>query len=96
LSEQSGVVPEWNFYKYLVNHEGKVVGAWGPKTSVESILPQILPVIREAQLADAAGDVPKKKVDFHYKLEPVDPGLVDYDLEEESQDAHQDYLKDEL
>jgi len=33
--------PTWNFFKYLVNHEGKVVNAWGPWTDVEGIAKEV-------------------------------------------------------
>ncbi len=31
----------WNFAKFLVNHEGKVVGFYGPKTNPQEMLPDI-------------------------------------------------------
>ncbi|XP_069088761.1 glutathione peroxidase 7 [Pleurodeles waltl] len=41
LIESSNKEPDWNFWKYLVNTDGKVVNAWGPTVSVEEIKPQI-------------------------------------------------------
>lgn len=35
LAAQSGTVPKWNFYKYLINVEGKVVEAVSPMTTPE-------------------------------------------------------------
>lgn len=32
LAQQSGVTPKWNFYKYLVGRDGKVVNAYGSTT----------------------------------------------------------------
>lgn len=32
LSAQSGTSPKWNFYKYLIGRDGKVVGAWSSLT----------------------------------------------------------------
>ncbi|HYP82913.1 MAG TPA: glutathione peroxidase [Variovorax sp.] len=32
LAAQSGQAPEWNFYKYLVDREGKLVGAYPSRT----------------------------------------------------------------
>lgn len=29
--------PDWNFYKYLVDHNGKVLKVWSTKTTVEEI-----------------------------------------------------------
>ena len=34
---QSSVHPDWNFYKYLVDHNGKVVKAWSTKTTIEDL-----------------------------------------------------------
>ena len=41
LAEQSGKTPEWNFYKYLVDHTGEVIAAWGTKTDVEEIFDEV-------------------------------------------------------
>ena len=35
LAEQSGTSPKWNFYKYLVDAEGKVVAAYSSMTKPE-------------------------------------------------------------
>jgi glutathione peroxidase len=32
LSDQSGTSPKWNFYKYLIGRDGKVVAAWSSIT----------------------------------------------------------------
>ncbi|XP_064604438.1 glutathione peroxidase 7-like [Liolophura sinensis] len=45
LEEKSGKVPNWNFWKYLVNDDGDVVDAWGPWTSVEDIFDQVKAVV---------------------------------------------------
>lgn len=37
----SGKEPTWNFWKYLVDPDGKVVGAWDPTVPVEEIKPHI-------------------------------------------------------
>uniref|UniRef100_A0A3Q3IN23 Glutathione peroxidase n=2 Tax=Monopterus albus TaxID=43700 RepID=A0A3Q3IN23_MONAL len=34
LVESSGKEPDWNFWKYLIDVNGKVVDAWGPDVSV--------------------------------------------------------------
>lgn len=31
LTETSKEVPKWNFFKYLINHDGKVINVWGPQ-----------------------------------------------------------------
>ncbi|XP_044530742.1 glutathione peroxidase 7 [Gracilinanus agilis] len=41
LTESSGEEPTWNFWKYLVAPNGKVVGAWDSTVSVEEIRPKI-------------------------------------------------------
>ncbi|XP_052276671.1 glutathione peroxidase 7-like isoform X2 [Dreissena polymorpha] len=41
LSSSFGVTPNWNFWKYLVDEDGLVVNAWGPKTPVEDIFHEI-------------------------------------------------------
>ena len=35
LTEKSQVTPQWNFYKYLLDHNGNIVNVWPPQTSVE-------------------------------------------------------------
>ncbi|XP_062871664.1 glutathione peroxidase 7 [Trichomycterus rosablanca] len=47
LTESTGKEPDWNFWKYLVDVEGKVVGAWGPKVSVKEIRPKITEMVRQ-------------------------------------------------
>ncbi|TVQ86066.1 MAG: glutathione peroxidase [Chromatiaceae bacterium] len=36
LAEQTGVYPKWNFYKYLIDREGRVVNAFSSMTGPES------------------------------------------------------------
>lgn len=45
--ETSGKEPTWNFWKYLVAPDGKVVGAWDPTVSVEEIRPQVTALVRK-------------------------------------------------
>ncbi|EPY84505.1 glutathione peroxidase 7 precursor [Camelus ferus] len=47
LTQTSGKDPTWNFWKYLVAPDGKVVGAWDPTVSVEEIRPQITALVRK-------------------------------------------------
>ncbi|XP_049631031.1 glutathione peroxidase 7 [Suncus etruscus] len=47
LTQTSGKEPTWNFWKYLVAPDGKVVGAWDPTVSVEEIRPQINALVRK-------------------------------------------------
>lgn len=41
LQEQTGEKVKWNFYKFLISSDGEPLLAWGPSTSVESIIPII-------------------------------------------------------
>lgn len=41
LSVQLDRAPTWNFWKFLVNHHGMLVSAWGPETPVRDIEPDI-------------------------------------------------------
>ncbi|XP_051929458.1 glutathione peroxidase 7 [Hippocampus zosterae] len=47
LVESSGKEPNWNFWKYLINVDGKVVDAWGPKVSVEELRPKVADMVRQ-------------------------------------------------
>ncbi|KAI2649456.1 Glutathione peroxidase 7 [Labeo rohita] len=39
--------PTWNFWKYLIDTDGKVVDAWGPEVSVKEIRPRIADMVRK-------------------------------------------------
>ncbi|KAL4236610.1 Glutathione peroxidase 7 [Mactra antiquata] len=41
LTSTYGKVPDWNFWKYLVDEDGIVVNAWGPRTPVEDIFHEV-------------------------------------------------------
>ena len=45
-------VPDWNFWKYLINHEGVPLAAYGPRTSVEEMMPFVLKAVKEANSVD--------------------------------------------
>uniref|UniRef100_H3CAS5 Glutathione peroxidase n=1 Tax=Tetraodon nigroviridis TaxID=99883 RepID=H3CAS5_TETNG len=47
LVESSGKEPDWNFWKYLVDVNGRVVDAWGPKVSVKEVRPKIAELVRQ-------------------------------------------------
>ncbi|NP_001072404.1 glutathione peroxidase 7 precursor [Xenopus tropicalis] len=47
LIESSGKEPDWNFWKYLVGPDGKVVDAWGPSVSVAEVRPHITSLVRK-------------------------------------------------
>lgn len=48
LAQQSGVTPKWNFYKYLVGRDGKVVTAYSSMTEPDD--PKLLQAL-QAELA---------------------------------------------
>ena len=35
--EQTGQAPDWNFWKFLIDHRGNVIGSWGPQISVSEL-----------------------------------------------------------
>ncbi|KAM9797528.1 glutathione peroxidase 7 [Syngnathus typhle] len=47
LVESSGKEPDWNFWKYLIDVDGKVVDAWGPQVSIEELRPKIADMVRQ-------------------------------------------------
>jgi len=47
LTDSSKKEPRWNFWKYLVSPEGKVVKFWRPEEPIESIKPEIASLIRQ-------------------------------------------------
>ncbi|XP_060617472.2 probable glutathione peroxidase 8 [Anolis sagrei] len=46
LIESSKKEPKWNFWKYLVSPEGKVVKFWRPEEPIENIKPDIAALVR--------------------------------------------------
>jgi len=48
-SEQTGQAPQWNFWKYLIDHRGNVIGPWGPQTGVYELSPIVKKAVAEAQ-----------------------------------------------
>ncbi|XP_044513676.1 probable glutathione peroxidase 8 isoform X3 [Gracilinanus agilis] len=47
LIDSSKKEPRWNFWKYLVNPEGKVVKYWRPDESLEAIRPDVAALVRQ-------------------------------------------------
>ncbi|XP_048359820.1 probable glutathione peroxidase 8 [Sphaerodactylus townsendi] len=47
LIESSKKEPRWNFWKYLISPEGKVVKFWRPEEPIESIKPDVVALIRQ-------------------------------------------------
>ena len=44
----SGVTPQWNFYKYLLDHHGNLLQVWPPQTPVEDIYDAVEAAVHEA------------------------------------------------
>lgn len=51
LTEESSVVPDWNFYKYLIDETGHVIGAWGTGTTIETIFDEVQAAVEKAKKA---------------------------------------------
>lgn len=49
LARATGEVPQWNFHKYLVGRDGKVIGSWASRTSPDD--PGIVAAIERALAA---------------------------------------------
>lgn len=47
FSDSVQKVPRWNFWKFLVNPEGKVVRFWRTDESMESIRQEVTALVRE-------------------------------------------------
>ncbi|XP_073202277.1 probable glutathione peroxidase 8 isoform X2 [Lepidochelys kempii] len=47
LIDSSKKEPRWNFWKYLVSPEGKVVKFWRPEEPIENIKPEVASLIRQ-------------------------------------------------
>uniref|UniRef100_A0A8B9TMH1 Glutathione peroxidase n=1 Tax=Anas platyrhynchos TaxID=8839 RepID=A0A8B9TMH1_ANAPL len=47
LIDSTGEEPTWNFWKYLVGPNGKVVKAWDSTVSVEEIRPYVTELVRK-------------------------------------------------
>ncbi|XP_005091443.1 glutathione peroxidase 7 [Aplysia californica] len=61
LIQQSGQPPTWNFWKYLVDHQGKVIGAWGPTVSPDQIYQYIDNAINKIGKEDAEKEEAKQQ-----------------------------------
>ena len=48
---ESKVKPEWNFYKYLFSHEGKILGVYPSRVSVNDAFNDIQKAVKAAQKA---------------------------------------------
>ncbi|XP_013409653.1 glutathione peroxidase 7 [Lingula anatina] len=48
LEDFSRLVPNWNFWKYLINPSGHVIATWGPWIPVEDVIEQITEAVHAA------------------------------------------------
>ncbi|XP_067118402.1 glutathione peroxidase 7-like [Centruroides vittatus] len=48
LFEESGKQPNWNFWKYLIDHSGNFLNAWSPFTSVSAIFEDVKSAVEKA------------------------------------------------
>ena len=53
LAQAAGEAPKWNFHKYLVGRDGRLVASWGSKVKPDD--PQIVAAIEKALKAPAPG-----------------------------------------
>lgn len=49
--DAASVIPDWNFYKYLVDQSGQVIGAWGTRTAIQDIFDNIQAAVEKAKIA---------------------------------------------
>lgn len=49
LTKAAGEAPKWNFHKYLVGRDGRLLGSWGSRTKPDD--PQIIAAIEKALAA---------------------------------------------
>ncbi len=49
--DASGVTPEWNFYKYLVDHKGNVLNVYPPRVPLDNSFQEIQKAVEKARKA---------------------------------------------
>lgn len=47
--EHTGQIPDWNFWKFLIDHRGYVIGSWGPQISVTELAPVVKKAVDTAR-----------------------------------------------
>nr|XP_033787256.1 probable glutathione peroxidase 8 [Geotrypetes seraphini] len=47
LTDSTKEMPQWNFWKYLVNPQGKVVKVWRPEDPIENIRGEVANLVRK-------------------------------------------------
>jgi len=51
IIDESEIQPKWNFYKYLINHEGKVANVFPSRVSVNDAFDEIIKLVKKSRLA---------------------------------------------
>ena len=82
VSGESGNAPNWNFWKYLVDHKGKVIGSWGPWSDVEEIFPAVKTAVDAAVEEAVSMTTPSPA--------PLSDTKVDTDVHNEGPSIHED------
>ena len=67
IPDESKVTPEWNFYKYLVNHEGKILNVYPPRVSVDHAFDEVHKAVKKARRASKQKPKTVKK-ELHNEL----------------------------
>jgi glutathione peroxidase-family protein len=73
------VTPSWNFFKYLVDHNGDIIQvqclhqpstgqAWGPQTAVEDIFESVEAAVQDAELVVQVESPLAGNIDLHDEL----------------------------
>jgi len=62
LIKESGDEPRWNFYKYLIDHKGKVVDVFPPTNSVGSIFSAVERLVDKARASKSNKKSKKKEL----------------------------------
>ena len=83
LPEQTGKEPTWNFWKYIIDHNGKVLHAYGPKVSVLDLYNQLYNLVKKT---------PERKHDSTKKTVDADDAEVE---EEDDDDNGEDIYEDD-
>ena len=54
--------PDWNFYKYLMDHEGKLIGVYPTRTPVGDLFNIIEKAVQKAKTAPKNKDIKKDEL----------------------------------
>ena len=68
ITKEAKMEPDWNFYKYLIDHTGKVVHAYTSLTPVETILDTITKYVNVAKQFAMESKLKEQKTKAHGEL----------------------------